>query len=74
MFEFRQQKMELLLAENVEFRRLFEKHRELDRQVVAAEDGTHPMEDLALHQLKKEKLWAKDRMARLMDGASSAVN
>jgi len=25
------------------------------------------MEDLALTQLKKEKLWAKDKLARIMD-------
>ena len=25
------------------------------------------MEDLALNQLKKEKLWAKDKLARIMD-------
>jgi uncharacterized protein YdcH (DUF465 family) len=25
------------------------------------------MEDLALNQLKKEKLWAKDRLAMIMD-------
>jgi uncharacterized protein YdcH (DUF465 family) len=29
------------------------------------------MEDLALNQLKKEKLWAKDKLAMLMDAAQS---
>jgi hypothetical protein len=31
------------------------------------------MEDLALNKLKKEKLWAKDRLARIMDGLGSGV-
>jgi uncharacterized protein YdcH (DUF465 family) len=29
------------------------------------------MEDLALNQLKKEKLWAKDQLARMMDAKAS---
>lgn len=69
MFEHRQEKMEKLMRENVEFLRLFNRHQELDKQVTAAEVGAAPMEDLALTQLKKEKLRAKDKLARIMDGA-----
>jgi uncharacterized protein YdcH (DUF465 family) len=39
--------------------------------VTAAEVGTAPMEDLALIKLKKEKLWAKDKLARMMDLSGS---
>lgn len=67
MFEHRKQKMEKLMRENEEFLRMFNRHQELDKRVTAAEVGTAPMEDLALTQLKKEKLWAKDQMARMMD-------
>jgi uncharacterized protein YdcH (DUF465 family) len=67
MFEHRQEKLEQLLKDNVDFRRIFNQHQELDKRVTAAEIGTAPMEDLALNQLKKEKLWAKDRLARMMD-------
>jgi uncharacterized protein YdcH (DUF465 family) len=67
MFEHRQEKLEQLLKDNVDFRRIFNQHQELDKRVTAAEIGAAPMEDLALNQLKKEKLWAKDRLARMMD-------
>lgn len=67
MFEHRQDMMEKLMRENEEFLRIFNRHQELDKRVTAAEVGTAPMEDLALTQLKKEKLWAKDRLARMMD-------
>ena len=67
MFEHRQEVMEKLMKENEDFRRIFNRHQQLDKRVSEAELGTAPMEDLALHQLKKEKLWAKDRLAYLMD-------
>ncbi len=67
MFEHRQEKMERMKQENEDFLRVFNRHQELDKRVTAAEVGTAPMEDLALNQLKKEKLWAKDQLARMMD-------
>ena len=67
MFEHRQEQMEKMLQESEEFRRVFNRHQELDKRVAAAETGTAPMGDLALMQLKKEKLWAKDQLARMMD-------
>ncbi len=70
MFEHRQEAMEKLMKENEDFRRIFNRHQELDKRVTAAELGTAPMEDLALVRLKKEKLWAKDRLAQIMDAAA----
>jgi len=67
MFEHRQNVMEKLMKESVDFRRIYNRHQELDKRVTAAELGTAPMDDLSLNQLKKEKLWAKDRLANLMD-------
>jgi uncharacterized protein YdcH (DUF465 family) len=67
MFEHHQQEMEILMKENEDFLRIYNRHQELDKRVSAAETGTAPMEDLALNQLKKEKLWAKDQLARIMD-------
>ena len=67
MFEHRQEQMEKMKQENENFLRVFNRHQELDKKVTAAEVGTVPMEDLALNQLKKEKLWAKDQLARMMD-------
>jgi uncharacterized protein YdcH (DUF465 family) len=71
MFEHRQEEMEKLMKENEEFLRIYNRHQELDKRVTAAEIGTAPMEDLALNKLKKEKLWAKDKLARIMDSAGS---
>ena len=71
MFEHRQDLMEKLMKENEDFRRIFNRHQELDKRVTEAELGTAPMEDLALNKLKKEKLHAKDRLAQLMNSASA---
>ena len=66
MFERQKSKMEKLIKENEDFRRFYDRHQELDKRVTAAELGTAPMEDLALNQLKKEKLWIKDKIAVFM--------
>ena len=71
MFEHRQDQMEKLKQENEDFLRVFNRHQELDKRVTAAEIGTAPMEDLALNQLKKEKLWLKDKLAGLMNAAQA---
>lgn len=63
MFERQQNKMDQLIKENDDFRRIYDRHQELDKRVTAAELGTAPMEDLALNKLKKEKLWVKDKLA-----------
>lgn len=50
-----------------EFRRLFHRHRDLDKQVDEAELGKRPMDDMTLHTLKIEKLKAKDRLTFLWE-------
>ncbi len=72
MFEHRQEKMEALLKSNTDFRRLYSHHQQLEKRVIAAENGTAPMEDLALNTLKREKLKTKDQLARMMDQAQAA--
>jgi len=69
MFEHHKSEMDELIKENEDFRRIYNRHQELDKRVTAAELGTAPMEDLALNKLKKEKLWAKDQLANLMNQA-----
>ncbi len=59
MFEHQQNKMDELIKDNEDFRRIYNRHQELDKRVTAAELGTAPMEDLALNKLKKEKLWSR---------------
>ncbi len=72
MFENRKDQMEILLKNNEDFRRLYNRHQQLEKRVLAAETGTAPMEDLALNQLKREKLKAKDQLSRIMDQAQAA--
>lgn len=71
MFEHRVEQMERMMKENDKFLRLFNRHQELDKRVTAAEIGTAPLDDLALTRLKKEKLMAKDQLARMMDTVSA---
>ena len=59
MFEHQKNKMDELIRDNEDFRRIYNRHQELDKRVTAAELGTAPMEDLALVRLKKEKLWLR---------------
>ncbi len=66
MFEQHDQEaVESLMHRDVEFRQLFHKHRELDSKVRDAELGVLPMDEVTLHNLKKEKLRAKDRLTQM---------
>ena len=67
MFEHHQNEVDNLLNQNIEFRRLYNKHQDLHKRVHEAEIGTAPLDDLTLMQLKKEKLWAKDRLSHIME-------
>lgn len=46
--------------ENAHFSKIFEKHNELDQQILDIEEGREHMEQLELEALKKEKLKLKD--------------
>ena len=50
-----------------EFRQLYQRHKELDKQVLDAELGVLPIDDNRLGQMKREKLAAKDRLLRMYD-------
>ena len=56
MFENHQQEVETLMQSDAEFRTLYMRHRELDKQVLDAELGVLPLDDMTLVKLKKEKL------------------
>jgi uncharacterized protein YdcH (DUF465 family) len=73
MFENHREQMEVMLKENEEFRRLYNHHQNLEKRVIAAENGTAPMENLALTQLKREKLRIKDQLTRMMDQHEAAA-
>lgn len=68
MFEGQPQtEVEALMKANTEFRQLYQRHKELDKQVLDAELGVLPVDDTRLAQMKREKLAAKDRLIRMYD-------
>lgn len=68
MFEGQPQtEIEALMRANAEFRQLYHRHKELDKQVLDAELGVLPVDDTRLNQMKREKLAAKDRLTRMYD-------
>ena len=70
MFEGHQHEVESLMQNDSEFRSLYMRHRELDKQVLDAELGVLPLDDMTLVKLKKEKLWAKDRLTHMFERAA----
>ena len=68
MFEGQpQNEVEAMIKSDPEFRQLYHRHRELDKQVLDAELGVLPLYDVTLAQMKREKLYAKDRLTRMYD-------
>ena len=66
MFEGQPQgDLEAKMKANPEFRQLYFRHKELDKQVMDAELGVLPLDDVTLGQMKREKLAAKDRLLRM---------
>lgn len=66
MFEYDQDIVQELLNANERFQRLYQQHSELKIQVREAEIGVHPLDDLTLTKLKRQKLLAKDKMAHMI--------
>lgn len=65
MFEgHSQEEVEAFVNSSVELRRLYHRHRELDKQVLDAELGVLPIDDQRLMRMKREKLQAKDKLIR----------
>jgi uncharacterized protein YdcH (DUF465 family) len=68
MFEgLPQAEVEAIMVGNPEFKKLYQRHRQLDKQVLDAELGVLAVDDVTLTQMKREKLAAKDRLTRLYD-------
>jgi uncharacterized protein YdcH (DUF465 family) len=66
MFEYEQDVVEELLKDDARFQGLFDEHTQLKAQVHEAEIGVHPLDDLSLGRLKRQKLLAKDKMAHMI--------
>ena len=70
MFEGQPQaELDAIMKSNNEFKQLYQRHKELDRQVLDAELGVLPIDDATLARMKREKLAAKDRLTRLYESS-----
>jgi uncharacterized protein YdcH (DUF465 family) len=67
MFEFEQDIVKNLVLNNDAFKRLYEKHQSLKEQIQAANIGALALDDVALENLKKEKLLLKDKMSVIIN-------
>lgn len=68
MFENQQRDdVEALKKADVEFRRLYQHHQELDKKVHDAEIGVLPIDHATLTGMKLEKLHTKERLQRMWD-------
>lgn len=68
MFEERpQQEIDALMQSNPEFKKLYQRHKELDKKVLDAELGVLPIDDVTLVRMKREKLATKDRLFRIYE-------
>jgi len=61
------EEVDALIKSNVEFKRLYQRHKELDKKVAAADHNALPIDDATLVQMKREKLAAKERLLHLYD-------
>ena len=66
--------IEALMKANIEFRRLFLRHRELDSKVHDAEIGVLPLDSDTLSGMKREKLVAKERLLRMWQEARASTH
>jgi uncharacterized protein YdcH (DUF465 family) len=66
MFESDEEIVQELLSSDEEFKRLYQKHQGLKDQVHQANEGSLPLDDVSLENLKKQKLLLKDRMAAII--------
>ena len=67
MFEGQPQAEVEALMHIPEFKQLYQRHKQLDKQVLDAELGVLAVDDVTLAQMKREKLAAKDRLTRIFD-------
>lgn len=61
-------------AANAHFLKIFDKHNELDDQIIAAEQGKIPLTMLEIEKLKKEKLRLKDEAYGMIVAYKKANN
>ena len=67
MFESKQSIVSELLRDNDMFRRLYDKHADLNVRVDNAVAGKEAMDDMTLEALKREKLHLADRLQTMVN-------
>lgn len=60
-----------LKTQDAHFSRLFQRHNELDQEIKNMEIGLAPAGDMAIEQLKKQKLHLKDQLYSILRKASA---
>lgn len=66
MFENQQRDdVEALMKADAEFRRLYQRHKQLDSKVHDADIGVLPIDGVTLASMKREKLQAKTQLERM---------
>ena len=72
MFEGQPQaELDAIIQGNNEFKQLYQRHKQLDKQVLDAELGVLAVDDLTLSKMKREKLAAKDRLTSMYASAAA---
>ncbi len=67
MFEYDQEIVQNLLKDSIDFKRMHDKHGQLELEIEEAYNQTDRADDLLVGSLKKEKLQLKDQMAEMVD-------
>ncbi|HHW4678072.1 MAG TPA: YdcH family protein [Xylella sp.] len=68
MFEGKtQSEIDVLIKADPEFKKLYQRHKLLDKKCMDAELGVFPIGDVALNMMKREKFFAKIKLTRLYD-------
>lgn len=60
------ERVHALKASNGHFARLLDQHGELDKRILKAEEGIEAIDDFALEDLKKQRLWLKDELFKML--------
>ena len=66
MLDVDQETLEKLLAENPEFKKMYQRHAELNKKVDRAGHGELGLCDETVTDMKKEKLVLRDRMMAII--------
>ena len=66
MLDVDQDTLKKLLAENEDFKSMYERHAELNKKVDKAGHGELALSDHTLTEMKKEKLTLRDRMTEII--------